>query len=136
MANKTIQGSCLCGKVAYTISGSINRFMQCHCSRCRKMSGTAYASNLFVDAALVEWIRGEDAVLRYELPTAEYFATAFCRTCGSHMPHRTSNGNGYVIPAGALDDDPGVTPERIIYWASRAPWFVHTDTLEARDVGL
>ena len=46
---------------------------------------------------------------------------------------RIRDGGIYVVPAGALDDDPGETPERIVYWASRAPWFVHTDTLATND---
>jgi hypothetical protein len=52
------------------------------------------------------------------------------------LPYRTRDGAGYVVPAGALDDDPGVKPQQIIYWGSCAPWFAHTNTLETNDEGL
>ena len=102
MTVNPIRGSCLCGAVAYAITGPVNRFLQCHCSRCRKMTGTAYASSLFVDLGSLEWLRGEDEVLRYVLPTAKVFATAFCRTCGSHMPYRIRDGGIYVGPCGRI----------------------------------
>ncbi len=136
MTPEPIHGSCLCGAVAYAITGPINRFMQCHCSRCRKRTGSAFASNLFVEPDSLRWIRGEEKVVRYDLPSAERFATVFCRTCGSPVPHLARDGSAYIIAAGSLDEDPNMTPQRIIYWASRAPWFVHTDTLETSDAGL
>ena len=136
MADNAVRGSCLCGDVAYAITGPVNRFLQCHCSRCRKMTGTAYASNLFVDADSFAWVRGESRLSRYDLPAARAFATSFCRACGSHMPYRIRGSRTYVVPAGALDDDPGLTPQRTVYWASRAPWFVHTDTVATNEEGL
>ncbi|MDI4650702.1 MULTISPECIES: GFA family protein [Pseudoalteromonas] len=42
------QGSCLCGKVKVTIAGGIDSIIHCHCSLCRKNSGTAYATNGFI----------------------------------------------------------------------------------------
>ena len=38
--------------------------------------------------------------------------------------------------AGSLDDDPGMKPQSIIYWGSRALWFVHTNTMEAKEEGV
>jgi hypothetical protein len=29
-----------------------------------------------------------------------------------------------LVPAGTLDDDPGLRPEHSIFWDSRAPWYV------------
>jgi hypothetical protein len=65
---------------------------------------------------------GEELAVRYDLPTARSFATSFCQRCGSPLPHLTRSG-GEAIPAGALDDDVGVKPERHLHWASRADWF-------------
>jgi hypothetical protein len=63
-------------------------------------------------------------VVRYDLPEAKSFATAFCRNCGSPMPHLTRSGAAVVVPAGSLDDDPGVRPLNSIFWEHRAPWYV------------
>jgi hypothetical protein len=33
------------------------------------------------------------------------------------------------VPAGTLDDDPGLRPQRHIFFDLKAPWFDITDTL-------
>ena len=53
------KGSCLCGGVAFEAGDSIE-LRNCHCSRCRKVRGAAFATNLFVPAAAFHWLRGED----------------------------------------------------------------------------
>jgi hypothetical protein len=78
------------------------------------------------------WLHGEDLVARYDLPIARSFATAFCRNCGSPLPHPTRSGREVIIPAGAFDDALGVRPERGVHWASRADWYVD-DNLLPRD---
>ena len=39
-----LTGSCLCGGVRYAIDGELGAVTNCHCSLCRKMSGSAFAS--------------------------------------------------------------------------------------------
>lgn len=48
-----VKGSCLCGRVTFVVSGPFEAFHWCHCSRCRKDTGSAHASNIFagIDAA-------------------------------------------------------------------------------------
>ena len=118
-----IKGSCLCGKVAYEIYPPFSRFLCCHCPRCQKATGSAYISNLFVPPEQFKWTLGEDAVVRFDLPEARSFSTCFCQVCGSPLPHLTRNGEKLVVPAGSLDDDPVVRPERSIWWDHRAVWF-------------
>jgi len=77
------RGSCLCGEVAFEVEGPFERFVNCHCSRCRKATGAAHSSEVIVAAAALRWLRGEAAVMRFDLPQARSFATAFCRICGS-----------------------------------------------------
>lgn len=42
------KGSCLCGAINVELKGSIDSIIHCHCSLCRKNSGTAYATNGFI----------------------------------------------------------------------------------------
>ena len=118
-------GSCLCGEVAYRYKGEPKFMMYCHCTRCRKVKSAAHASNVFVAPENFAWVKGEQNVVQYKLPEAERFGNSFCKTCGSSMP-RVSPAI-VVIPAGALDDDPGVEPRGHIYTASKAEWFDITD---------
>jgi hypothetical protein len=131
MEDQTITGSCLCGEVEYQLRQPHIWFQYCHCSRCRKRSGTAHAANILIRPDQLSWLAGEDRLGRYELPEAKSFATCFCTRCGSPLPWATKNGKWMVVPAGSLNEDPGCRPERNIHWASRAPWYCHASELEA-----
>lgn len=128
-------GSCLCGEVAYRYRGTPNFMMYCHCTRCRKVKSAAHASNVFVDPENFEWINGEHAVIAYKLPEAKSFGNSFCNTCGSSMPRLSTAAGMMVIPAGALDDEPGVEPSGHIFTGSKAEWFEITDDFPQFDEG-
>ena len=118
-----VPGSCLCRGVRFRITGPALRFYICHCSRCRKESGSAFATNLFVKADGVVWMSGEHHVTRFELPEAERFCVDFCATCGTNVPYLTRNGDFYIVPVGTVDIDTGVRPSAQIFWTDRAAWF-------------
>jgi len=126
----TFKGSCLCGAVAYEVKAPVTSFQYCHCSRCRKVSGTAHASNILVKAEQLSWTQGEQQLARFELPEAKAFASCFCKVCGSSLPWVTKNGRWVVVPAGTLDEDPGITPQRSIFWGSRSPWYHAVNELD------
>jgi hypothetical protein len=127
------QGSCLCGAVAYGISGPPLRMYYCHCSRCRRGRSAAHAANVFYKADGFRWTRGADLVQDYKLPEAQYFGTAFCRRCGSEVPRVSPERGVAVVPAGSLDTDPGVEPAAHIFVASRATWDRITDPIPQFD---
>lgn len=123
MSQSMTEGVCLCSAVRYRITGDIVGFQYCHCSRCRKFTGSAHAANLFVRPEDLEWTEGRDNVGEFRLDAEPAFPTAFCRTCGSSLPSMSSTGKFWVIPAGTLTSDPGIEPARSIFWESRAPWY-------------
>lgn len=122
-------GSCLCGEVAYEIVGTPVAMYQCHCSRCRKARAAAHGANLFYRSSDFRWTRGEAQVVDYKLPAAERFGVAFCARCGGSTPRVTPGGAIVVVPAGALDTDPGMRPLAHIFVESKAPWFDITDEI-------
>ncbi len=126
-------GTCLCKKVAYAITGNLGIFQLCHCSRCRKFTGSAFASNLLVSPEDFRWLGGEDLVGRYELDGARHFATSFCKHCGSSLPWLAQSGKAVVVPAGTLDEDPGIRPFQNIYCGSRAVWYREPSSLPRYD---
>ncbi len=135
MSEQPIHGACVCGAIAYTIRPPYYAFQFCHCSRCRKATGSAHATNLFVKADNLTWEKGEEHVRRYELPEAKYWSHCFCDVCGSSMPWLSRTGKAYIVPAGTLDEDPGELPNRNIYFGSRADWYVHASDLETFEEG-
>ncbi len=131
--SEAIKGSCLCGGVTYRYRGPEYVFQYCHCSRCRKFTGSAHSAHILVKPENFEWLSGEDLVGRYELPGARHFATCFCTRCGSSLPWLSQSGGAVMITAGTLDEDPGIQPTQNIYYASRPPWRVDVDAIDKHD---
>jgi hypothetical protein len=124
-----MRGSCVCGAIEFTVEPPFAAFQYCHCSRCRKRTGSAHCANIFVTRTQLRWLKGEDHARRFDLSTAKYWSNAFCATCGSSVPWLSRTGERFVVPAGALDEDPGERPRRNVFWGSRAPWYVHAAEL-------
>jgi len=104
-------------------------FQYCHCSRCRKFTGSAHASSIIIDPPNLEWLSGEEHVGRFELPEAKHYATSFCKHCGSSLPWLIQSGKAVIVPAGTLDDDPQARPIHNVYYADRAPWYEDAGSL-------
>lgn len=110
------------------MSGTPKIVNHCHCSRCRKVRGTAQATNLVVALDSVRYVRGTDLLTTYKVPEAQYFTHVFCRVCGSSMPRLDESRGIAIVPMGSFDDDPVVRPTRHIFVNSRAPWDeIHDD---------
>lgn len=113
------QGSCLCGAVTFEVTGYFSGFFLCHCSRCRKVTGSAHGANLFSKDATLAWLSGEDSVRAFNLPGTRFVKT-FCATCSAALP---TKGDGWMlVPAGSLDCDVGMKPAAHVFTASRADW--------------
>ena len=128
-----ITGACLCKKVQYAIDKPFSRFAICYCSRCRKATGSAHASNLFTQVENLRWLSGEDNISRYELPEAERFSKAFCKSCGAPVPCVSRDGKRVIIPAGSLNTDPGIRPDVKIYHQDKADWYDDLDNIPQFD---
>jgi hypothetical protein len=123
-----IKGSCLCGTVRFEVSGPLSDFVFDHCSRCRKATGSAFSPEIMCAAADFRWVSGESLVKTYVAPVRERppgYRRDFCAICGSMAP--SVLGARVCLPAGALDDDPGIRPARHIFVGYKAPWFEIAD---------
>jgi len=129
MAVNELTGACLCGAVRFKVKPPFGGFRYCHCSRCRKASGSAHAANLFLPETQFQWISGEAAVKRFDLPDAQRFAVCFCSNCGTRVPHKIRTTENMLIPAGLLDCEIDARPENSIFWDSKASWYVAPDAL-------
>ena len=96
MSETILKGSCLCGAVMYEVGGEPQRFYHCHCSRCRKATGTGHASNLFLQPGELKWLRGEEQIRTFKVPEAERFTNTFCATCGSRLPRRCKSATQQI----------------------------------------
>jgi hypothetical protein len=127
------RGTCVCGAVEFDVQPPYRFFQYCHCRRCRKRSGSLHAANILVADAQLAWVRGEDLVRTFSLPSAKVWNNAFCSVCGSGLPWRPRGMPVMVVPAGSLDDPPAQPPTRNVWTGSRASWHVDAATLPCFD---
>jgi hypothetical protein len=117
--SRTVMGACQCGAVRFRIEGEFAAFFLCHCSRCRKDTGSAHSANLFSSTALLDWISGRDSIKTYRIPRTRH-QKSFCVDCGAALP--TQEGALLVVPAGCLESDVDIRPSAHICYGSRATW--------------
>lgn len=133
----SIKGSCLCGKIAFLVEGKVGPAGQCHCSRCRKVSGTDGNAVFYTAAGNFRWLSGEDQIRTFLVPNTDGWQSTFCGNCGSPLPHMDHKGKFYFVPAGLLDDDPGFRGYAAhIFVGSKAPWVRITDGAPQFDEGF
>jgi len=127
-----IRGSCLCGGVSFRIRRATGPFELCHCSRCRKASGSAFVAGLGVARQDFELLAGRELIRYFEAPIRNAppaYRTAFCSRCGSPVPDVASDADWFEVPAGLLDDDPGTKPDKHTFVDVKSPWYMITDQL-------
>lgn len=123
-----LSGSCLCGDIAFEVHGPITRLMHCHCSMCRKLHGSAFATFGVAGPETVRWLKGADSVVRYQ--SSDEGGRTFCPRCGSQVPAPWVRGPVTYIPMGNLAEDPGSPPSLHLFVGSKAPWHTIADDAE------
>ncbi|MCG8334738.1 MAG: GFA family protein [Proteobacteria bacterium] len=115
------RGQCNCGAVAFEIDTDISEVFVCHCSICRKSTGSNGIAVVVFDKKLFRWIRGEDQISTWKKPKKEW-QTWFCKTCGSPLPGINDESRMFA-PAGLITD--GSESLRVghhIWVDSKAAW--------------
>ncbi len=116
-----LHGSCLCGGVRFVVTAPFLWARHCHCSRCRKHSGTFGGTHGRVPRSGFELLAGGDLIRVFRPGDGK--VKAFCSVCGSSLfGGDWPEGDEISIRFGALDGDPGIRPALHLHVASRAPW--------------
>ena len=126
-----LEGGCLCGAVRYEIDGRTSAIWMCHCSKCRRGSGSAFAASTLCRLPSFRWVRGEESIAAWTSPTG--YPSRFCRTCGSLLPLVREDQGNVVLPAGSLDAPAAPRLLRHIFVGSKAPWWSITDELPCHE---
>ncbi len=118
-------GSCFCRAVKYEIDGDIGPTYYCHCSRCRKTSGSAFSANGVISPEQFRVVQGQDMLASF---TAENgVVRTFCSRCGSHLV--VSLGDQMRLRLGSLDTPLGAPLGMHIFAGSKADWYCIPDDL-------
>lgn len=93
--------------MTFAVRGAPSRWLQCHCSRCRRARSAAHGSNTFFPLAQFSWQTGRELVRGHRVPEAQRFTSSFCTRCGGAAPTERENVPFVLVPAALFDSDPG-----------------------------
>lgn len=118
-----LTGSCLCGAITFTATGTARDPAACHCSQCRKQSGHHWASVQVMDDALrvtgtPRWYSATPGIRR-----------GFCPTCGSFLFWKSDADPDTGVALGAMDAPTGLRLERHIFTASKGDYYDIADAV-------
>ncbi|KUJ79042.1 GFA family protein [Ruegeria profundi] len=121
-------GSCLCGKVAFTIEGDLTPPNACHCGQCRRQSGHLWASTVthednlsFTAQETLGWYHASDIAKR-----------GFCSACGSFLFWQHNDEDTIAISVGSLDEPTGLKLAQHIFVADKGEYYDIMDDLPQR----
>lgn len=121
-----ITGECNCGAVGFEISSKLSDGYICHCSVCRKATGSGGIAVVVVDNNLFKWSKGQALIKTWHKPGQDW-QTSFCTGCGSPLPGANDEARMYV-PVGLItQQDLPLKVAHHIWVDSRANWEVIAD---------
>ena len=123
--DRMLVGACGCGAVRYRVADAFLYAANCHCSRCRAATGSAFKAFAGIEREKLEIMEGLDSLLVFG---EDELNDTRCGTCGSLLFSVVRNGD-YVPAMGSLVDAPSIRPTEHIFVGSKAPWFEITDDL-------
>ncbi len=122
------RGSCLCGRVAFEVRGTLGPMSNCHCTDCRKSHAAAFATYVDVPKGGLIFLKGEDHLQTYK--AASGTNRSFCRTCGTIVTCWSDGTPAFMeISASALDTPTDLKPIYHGFVRSKASWFEITDSI-------
>ena len=119
-------GRCYCGAVGYRVEDAFLYASNCHCSNCRRATGSAFKPFAGIEREKLEVTDGADALL---VVGDNRLNDTRCRACGSLLFSVVRDGEYVHVALGTLADAPSMRPTKHIFVGSKAPWFGITDDL-------
>jgi hypothetical protein len=125
-SERVLAGKCQCGAVGYAVADAFAYAANCHCSRCRAATGSAFKAFAGIEREKLEITDGRDSLL---VVGTEELNDTRCTTCGAFLFSVVRDGTFVHVAMGSLVDAPSIRPTEHIFVGSKAPWFEITDDL-------
>lgn len=114
-------GSCLCNAVEFEYDDDLGPITYCHCSRCRKANGTAFAAMIAAKKSKFRFTKGIQHVKAYR--TAEAVERLFCSECGSQiLTQRDAMPDILRLRLGGIKEEITEKVSQHIFVGSKAKW--------------
>ena len=122
---KPITGGCLCGAVRYETTAEPIGACHCHCDRCRRHTGSLFASAVGFSTEDITWTKEPPAMFQ----SSDNCGRLFCARCGSTLGQQWLDIGTLWPYIGTLDDPEAVTPEFHMYTDEQISWVALDDGL-------
>ncbi|UCI05887.1 GFA family protein [Mesorhizobium sp. B1-1-8] len=123
---RTLSGKCFCGAARYEVADEFAYAANCHCSNCRRTTGSAFKPFAGIERDKFRLTAGDGKLLIFGDASGH---DAHCGQCGSLLYSVVRQGAYVHIAMGSLTDDPSIRPSAHIFVGSKAPWFTIADDL-------
>jgi hypothetical protein len=129
--NNYHRGSCLCGLVRYEISSELKALTHCHCRRCQKAHGAAFATYASIPAESLRIAEGANKLGLYESEAG--VRRQFCLSCGSSLFWSDPLGafpNWISVAVATLDTEFKPQKQKHTCYESRLDWLDFSDATD------
>jgi hypothetical protein len=126
-SNRTLAGKCLCGAIHYAVADKFRYALNCHCSDCRRATGSAFKAFAGIERDKLGITKGKENILIFGDENADH--DVHCKVCGSLLYSVVRDGAFVHVTLGTLVDVPTIRPTAHIFVGDKAPWFEITDNL-------
>lgn len=126
---ETLRGGCACGAASYEVPDAFRYAIACHCSRCRRATGSAFKPMGGIEVGEVRHTGGE--LMTVGDPSGTHDRR--CAACGSLLWSVVRDGAWAHVAYGSLIDPPSLAIQAHIMVGSKAPWDTICDGLPQHD---
>ncbi|ESY24219.1 GFA family protein [Mesorhizobium sp. LNJC394B00] len=123
---RRLTGKCFCGTVQYEVADEFVYAAICHCSNCRRTTGSAFKPFAGIEREKLALAEGHHGLIHFGDGSGH---DAHCSRCGSLLYSLVRDGAYVHVAMGTLVDDPTIRPTAHIFVGSKAPWFTIADDL-------
>jgi len=123
---RMLAGGCFCGAVRYEVADDFLYALNCHCSGCRRTTGSAFKPFAGIERGKIRIVKGDGGLL---IVGDDLNNDTHCRTCGSLLFSVVRDGAYVHVAMGTLADLPAIRPTAHIFVGSKASWHTITDDL-------
>jgi hypothetical protein len=123
-AGDPLTATCACGSVSITVSGAPRLHVVCHCSNCKRRTGSAFGVSAYFDRTAVMAVVGEMKVYAFRHDAQRHDQERhFCQRCGTTLFWFISTWPDKIgIAAGCFGEQPLPEPRVSVADAQRKAW--------------
>jgi len=122
------KGMCLCGDVQFHVTGSFGEVRYCHCSQCRRVTGSAFSANAKIN--IDNWSIKSGNSLINEFEHRPGILRAFCSKCGSPVYSKVKSDPKHIrVRLGSFESIQDTEITGHVWVSAKASWYNIQDAL-------